>query len=240
MQKNLWHEIEKHPEIRVGQYIVPNFVSNSIAIKTSDSDIVIISPGKSLIDAFPKEWLNEELCMHLVMPNSFHYMGVQAWRDAFPKHRLYASKGAIKRLVKQGVASSESDITALESELPPLPFNYSVLIPPGHRGHDAWFKKHDKDSQTSLWITCDSFLNYERMSNQPIAKVMQKVLGAAPGLKMSQVIKWFLLDDKATFKQWALKQIDNDQPAVLIPSHGEVLASAELPMKLSSLLNKRL
>ncbi len=240
MQKKIWHEVENHPELRVGQYIVPNFVSNSVVIKTSDSDIVVLSPGKTLLEAFPEAWRNEELCLHIIMPNSFHYMGVKTWQAAFPRHRLYASKGAIKRLVSQGVAPSASEIIALETEQPPLPFNYSILFPPGHRGHDVWLKKYDKDTQNSLWVTCDSFLNYQRMSNQPVAKAMQKLLGAAPGLKMSQVIKWFILDNKAAFKDWALKQIENDQPTLLIPSHGELLASDELASKLASLLDARL
>ena len=240
MQKKIWHKLEDHPEIRVGQYVVPNFVSNSVLIRTSPTDIVVISPGKALLGAIPKEWMNEAPWLHIVMPNSFHYMGVKAWKETFPKHRLYASKGAIKRLVSKAVARQAAEITALEEEQPPLPFNYSLLFPPGHRGHDVWLKKYEKQSKTSLWITCDSFLNYERMSNQPVAKTMQKALGAAPGLKMSQVIKWFILDNKSAFKKWALAQIDNDRPTTLIPSHGEVLESKELGEQLKSLINKRL
>lgn len=240
MQKKAWHKLKGHPEIRVGQYIVPNFVSNSILIRSSQTDVVVISPGKALLEAFPKNWLSKNLCLHIIMPNSFHYMGVEAWKEAFPKHKLYASQGAIKRLVSKGAASSPGEITALESEHPPLPFNYSILFPPGHRGHDVWVKKFDKSSKASVWITCDTFLNYERMSNQTIARAMQKLLGAAPGLKMSQVVKWFILDNKSTFKSWALKQIENDQPTILIPSHGEVLIEERLSEKLQALLEQRL
>jgi hypothetical protein len=248
MQKKVWHKVANHPEIRVGQYIVPNFVSNSVLIRASKSDLVVVSPGKALLDSLQEELESTDkstdkktdVCMHIIMPNSFHYMGVKAWQETFPKHRLYASRGAIKTLVEKGVANSPEEITPLETEQPPLPFNYSILFPPGHRGHDVWIKKFDKESEKSLWITCDSFLNYDRMSNQPVAKAMQKVLGAAPGLKMSQVIKWFILDNKSAFKNWALKQIANDQPTVLIPSHGEVLESESLGQQLSTLLNERL
>ena len=240
MQKNIWHPISKHQEILVGQYIVPNFVSNSVVIKTSESDIVVISPGASLIADCPKEWSKTGTTIHLVMPNSFHYMGIDAWREAFPQHKLYASQGAIKKLLKKGVVTNSDEIISLEKQQAPLPFNYSVLFPPGHRADDVWLKKYDKGSQSSLWITCDSFLNYERMSNQPIARAMQKILGAAPGLKMSQVVKWFILDNKRAFKNWALKQIENDRPKILIPSHGEVLDSATLPAQLSALLSQRL
>jgi hypothetical protein len=240
MKKNIWHPVENHSDILVGQYIVPNFISNSIAIKASPSDIVVISPGQPLLENCPKEWLETGVTLHLVMPNSFHYMGVAAWCKAFPQHKLYASKGAIKRLSKVANLDSSQKLIALESQQPPLPFEYSFLFPPGHRGHDVWLKKFNKSSNTSLWITCDSFLNYDRMSNQPIAKAMQRMLDAAPGLKMSQVIKWFILDDKTKFKAWALAQIRNDQPFTLIPSHGEIAHSENLPEQLSTLLEGRL
>jgi len=69
---------------------------------------------------------------------------------------------------------------------------------------------------------------------------MQKLLGAAPGLKMSQIVKWFILDDRKQFKKWLLEQIAIDNPVALIPSHGEVLLTDNLAIRLSSLLKNRL
>ncbi len=240
MKKNIWYDVPRHTDIKVGQYVVPNFISNSVAIRASDTDYIIYSPGKPLIEAWPEEWPLSNVRMHLIMPNSFHYMGVKAWRLAFPDHKLYASRAAIKRLVSKGVARHSMEITAIEEAQPPLPFNYSFLQPPGHRAHDIWIKKFDRQTHTSLWITCDSFLNYDRVSNQPLARALQRALDAAPGLKMSQVIKWFILDKRSHFKQWALKQLDTDQPTTLIPSHGEVAQHPDLAEQLASLLQERL
>jgi len=182
MKKNTWHHLDRltenftpensQSEILVGQYIVPNFVSNSIAIKLSDKEFVLVSPGEPLIDAWPEEWRSDKIHMHIIMPNSFHYMGVKAWQAAFPQHTLYASQDAIARLIKKGVATSKNDIVALESKQPPLPKQYSILFPPGHRASDVWLKKYNEIDDSSLWITCDSFLNYERLSNQPFARAM--------------------------------------------------------------------
>ncbi len=239
MRKHIWHPLPGHDDIRVGQYIVPNFVSNSVAIKVDASDYVIISPGEPLINSWPDEWPHENATMHLVMPNGFHYMGVNAWQQAFPQHRLYAARGAIKRLIKQGVAAP-GDIHALEDTPPPLSDDYHFLFPPGHRAHDTWLRKYNRREGSSLWVTCDSFLNYERLSNQPVAKSLQKLLGAAPGLKMSQVVKWFILNDRKRFKRWALEQIKQDRPVTLIPSHGEVLSDIQLGAQLSSIIQQRL
>ncbi len=239
MKKNIWHTLDTHPEIRFGQYIVPNFVSNSVAIQVSDSEFVLVSPGEPLLERWPDAWRSEDIKLHIVMPNSFHYMGVAAWQKAFPNHSLYASKHAIPRLVEKGVANSESEINALETLTPSLPEGYSFLFPPGHRAGDVWLKKQIGGA-SSTWITCDSFLNYERMSNQPMAKAMQHLLGAAPGLKISQVVKWVILNDKKAFKRWSLEQLDADNPETLIPSHGEIAQGPNLKNELRTLITQRL
>jgi len=236
MKKNSWIAVNSHPDLLVGQYIVPNFVSNSIALQIATQEFVIISPGAPLLDNWPAKWKNEDTIMHIVMPNSFHYFGVHAWQQAFPNHFLYASKKAIPRLTKKGIIG---EVLALEETQPPLPEQYDFLFPPGHRAHDTWLRKRNDDG-TSLWITCDSFLNYERLSHQPVAKFMQKILGAAPDLKISQVIKWLVLNNRTSFKAWALSQLEQDRPNMLIPCHGEVRAEDDLSLALKILIESRL
>ena len=239
MKKNIWHKLESHPEISFGQYIVPNFVSNSVAIRVTDSEYILISPGEPLLKAFLDEGHVKDTKIHIIMPNGFHYMGVAAWQLAFSNTVLYASKAARVMLIEKGVAKNESDIICLEDNKLPLPQDYSLLFPPGHRGGDVWLKKQDTQ-HASIWITCDSFLNYERLSNQPVARILQKALNAAPGLKISQVIKWFILKDKKGFKLWLLKRLELDNPTTLIPSHGEIAQGKDLREKLENLVRQRL
>lgn len=241
MKKNTWIPLESHPEILLGQYIVPNFVSNSVAIKVDEHQFVLISPGEQLLKEWPASPSNKDVQIHIIMPNGFHYMGVPAWQAAFPNAKLYASEEAIPRLLEKGISKRgyEDGIRPLQSEQPPLPSGYDVLFPPGHREGEVWVRKRDEENGTT-WITCDSFLNYERYSNQPIARFLQKLLDAAPGLKMSQVIKFFIIKDRKSFKHWALEQVRTDKPATLIPSHGEVAQRANLADDIEALLKKRL
>ena len=114
-----------------------------------------------------------------------------------------------------------------------------MLIPPGHRGGDVWLSKQDAE-QGAVWLTCDSFMNYSRLSNQPIARTLQKLMKTAPGLKISQVVKYLLITDKRAFKRWALQQLEQDQPQTMIPSHGVVEQSRDLTQRLKSLLQERM
>jgi len=235
MKKNIWYPLDNMTGVYVGQYVVPSFISNSIALKVAEREWVLISPGASMLHAWPDICPHADSRLSIVMPNSFHYMGVEAWLARYPDAKLYASKKAIKRLSKKGF----TDITPLELEVPNLPDSFEVLVPPGHRGGDVWLSRRDA-RQGALWITCDSFQNYERYSNQPIARTLQKILDTAPGLKMSQFVKWLLLDDKRDFKRWVLARLQQDKPTTLIPSHGEVEQDGELPQRIAQLIDRRL
>ena len=241
MKKNVWFPVEGHPEIQVGQYVVPNFISNSVAVEISENEYLVYSPGASLLDSWPEDKRNEDTKFHIVMPNHWHYMGVPHWLEKVNHVRLYTSEKALpqvrEKLVKE--VHRALDIVALENRQPPLPEDYSFLFPPGHRGGDVWLRKR-KDDEYALWIICDSFLNYERVSNQPVAKMMQKLLGAAPGLKISEVVKWLVYDNRKTFRQWVLNQLAVDRPTTLIPSHGEVAQDTGLYNQLANLVASRL
>ena len=127
------------------------------------------------------------------MPNSYHHLGVEAWLKQFPESKLYASEKATKQLQKKKALPETLEIKNLDALRTILPCNMAIIEPPGHRAGDVWLVKH-AENNSALWITCDSFLNYDRVSNQPFARCMQKLLGAAPGLKMSQVVKWFIME----------------------------------------------
>jgi len=236
MKKKIWHDVPHHSELKVGQYVVPNFVSNSVWIQSDDNQAVVISPGQSLLETRPLSKAASDVHLHIVFPNGYHFMGVKAWQKAFPNHTLYASRRAIKMLEKKFEGASE--IIALEEATPPLPKDYCVKIPPGHRGGDAWFIKESDEGDT--WITCDSFLNYDRLSNQPIARLLQKWLDAAPGLKMSKVIKFLILSDRRSFKVWVLDQLAKRNVTTLIPSYGEIQPSERLGTELTSLIKRAL
>ncbi len=233
LKRNHWLAVSEHPELLVGQYIVPNFVSNSVAIRTSEQHFTLVSPGESLLESWPHQI--SKCRVDIVLPNHFHYLGAAAWLARFPNCKVYATRKAIPRLSKQGI----KDILAVDDASPTLPDGYQLVVPPGHRGGDLWIVKTGETDQ-GLWITCDSFLNYSRLSNQPVARTMQKLLGAAPGLKLSQVIKWFILDNRKAFKNWALDFLEREPPTMLIPSHGEIASAPDLSQQLKSLIASRL
>jgi len=234
MKRNQWTALSEAEDIWVGQYLVPNFASNSIAVKLAEDHWLLISPGEGLLDDWNKHWPDYAGRMSILMPNGYHFMGVAAWQEAFPQASLYASQKASKRLCKKGVEG----VLALEKHALALPSGMEIWVPPGHRAGDAWLIIKRKN--TCIWITCDSFLNYDRLSNQPIARALQRMLGTAPGLRIGEVIRWLILDSRASFKRWVLERLATQPPNILIPSHGEIYRGEDLSERLMNLVKQRL
>lgn len=228
-----WKRVPGCECISYARYIVPNFASNTVVLGNS-----VISPGADLLESFlenrPEFAESEGEGLSIVMPNAYHHLGVQAWLKRLPKATLRASEQAIERLEGFGF---EGIVPIREGESGPVEQS-QWAVPPGHRGGDVWLVLPSGDSWA--WVTCDSFLNYPRMSNQPVARFIQKVMGAAPGLKISRVIKYVLLTDRAKFRAWGLDFISKYPPNVLMPSHGDPHVSDTLALELEALMAKRL
>jgi hypothetical protein len=245
MKKNIWHDVTGHPEMKVGQYVVPNFVSNALSIQCAPDEFVLYSPGHRLVNDWIANVVPAEhvanLKIHIIMPNHWHYMGVSAWLERFPDAVLYASKKAQPTLQYKVEKSHPGKVVihTLDKISPLLPPGYEYLVPPGHRAGDVWLKKTDEQGGVS-WILCDSFLNYERMSRHFIARMMQRLFDAAPGLKISTVQKYWIFDDREAFRDWVLAQLAQDKPTMMIPSHGEIARSDDLFMALEDLVKARL
>ncbi|KZX75568.1 hypothetical protein A3715_14340 [Oleiphilus sp. HI0009] len=233
-----WKSVPDFSNIKYARYIVPNFASNTVCIELNEAKVVVISPGKSLIDSFAEmypgfdEVLGEGL--EIVMPNAYHFLGVASWLERFPKAKLYASEQAKPLLEGKGVRN----INVISDGDSLFDSDCQWFAPPGHRGGDLWLSVREQGKV--CWVTCDSFLNYPRMSNQPIARFTQKIMGAAPGLKLSRVIKYLLLTNRKSFKKWCLDMIHQERPVALLPSHGDPMLSTELADELERLVLSRL
>lgn len=157
-----------------------------------------------------------------------------AGKKKYPHLILTASPEIHPRLTKKGISSLES----LELLRQALPENMTLLKPEGLRAGEVWIRVQQKTGV--VWIVGDAFLNYARYSNRPIARFLQKMLHAAPHLKISTVIKYLLIKDRKRYKNWLLNQLKEDRPTTLIPLHGEVLKSEQVPLEIETIVQKRL
>lgn len=233
-QKIHWEPVDAEKTVWTAKYRSPGFIAHTSALAAKDGQLVVVSPGAPLVSHLPEGIPEAKLPPLALLPNAFHYLGLKAWKEKYPGITAVASSRAMPRLKKKGVAGLQ-DLALLKNKLPE---NVSILEPPGVRFGEVWLRV--SGSAGVAWIVCDAFFNYARFSKKPIARMIQKLSKAAPGLKISFLVKRFMIVDKKKYKDWLFEQLDRDRPNTLVPAHGEILRATDLPQKIRDLVQKRL
>lgn len=236
-EKTSWQVVDPEAKLFTCQYRVANFISRSNAFPTASGQWVIVSPSAEKLElpgTVIKDVPDSETVPCLVLPNAFHFLGYAAWKKKFPRAQGYAPEGALGRLTRKGCGDLKP-LAELKGLLPP---GVSVVELPGLRYGEAWFRFSHAGEST--WVTGDVFFNLKRFSRQPFARLTQKLLGSAPGLKLPATIKYVLIKDRKAFLSCLEKLLRKDKPTRLLPLHGEILSGPDLPQKLTALLRERL
>lgn len=165
----------------------------------------------------------------LLAPNHYHNGGLAPWQAKYPEAKVVSYPRGIPRLQKQVPGVS---ILGLEELQAALPEGVRLLIPTMAKQGEAWISA--KTSQGTAWYTVDGIINEPRLPKGPVGWLMW-VLGFRAGLTINNFFKRVFLEDKKAFKAWLLEQLSQDQPTLLIPSHGRVLRDPELTKKLTAI-----
>jgi hypothetical protein len=118
-----------------------------------------------------------------------------------------------------------------------LPEHVAVLELPGTRVGEVWLSV--RSPRGVAWLVGDAIFNM-KAARRFRPRLIQRITKAAPGLSMSQLMKWGGLRDRTAYKVWVLDRIAEDLPNRLVPLHGDVLEADDLPERLRALLDRRL
>jgi glyoxylase-like metal-dependent hydrolase (beta-lactamase superfamily II) len=228
----MWSPVATDPRLWESGYLVPNFRTRSLAIELQPGRFVIYSPGAPTRDSFVAQFSGRGAPAFILVPNHYHHLGIRAWVQRFPEIQVVCSEAARPRLARLGFERLRP-LTQLEPLLPP---GVSLLEPPGTRSGEVWIRI--KTDQT-LWVVADAFFNYPRVSRRPAARLMQRLMNAAPGLRVSRLVKWVLVRDRSAYKTWVLERARVDRPTVLIPLHGGIEEDPALPERIRQVMQAR-
>lgn len=228
----MWQEVIKN-QLWTAEYLVPGFKSRTTVARLDNEKLLIISPGAAVLESFAENFSNLGKPAFLLLSNSFHHLGAPTWRKSYPDVQVVCAEGAAKRIASKGHAH----VKPLVNLIPHLPSHMTLLEPAGTRMGETWVRIDHGGK--NIWIVCDAFFNMPRLSSRLITRLIQKLLSAAPGLKISALVKYGLVKDRGTYKSWVMEQIEKDRPALLVPAHGDILSADDLPDKLKSLMLRR-
>ena len=219
-----WTELREG--LWVGDYRIPGLPCRSTAVSLGEG-FLVYSPGESLLEPFAE--VGE--ARFLLAPNNFHHLGLPAWRAGGAD--VVIAEGARKRLQKQGHA----DLGSLDSLRTELPSSVRLLEPPGTRIGETWLRVQHPEGVT--WVVGDSFFSIDKAPKKLFMKAVTTVMGSAPGLRISRLMKWGGLNDRKGYRSWVEQQLDEDAPNMLVTCHGAVLTGDDVPDRIRGALAER-
>lgn len=154
----------------------------------------------------------------LVAPNHFHHLSLRRFRERYPKAIVVTSDGALPRLAKQG----HTELHPLAAADPLLPPGARFIQPPGLRNGEAWLSLPGDGGPT--WLVCDAWFNVTRKLTG-LMNVFARVMRIGPGLQVGRTFRLLAVSDRPTFLTFTRAELDQDRPAILVPSHGDPILS---------------
>jgi len=189
------------------------------AIQLTDGGLCLFSPVSGLGD----DALASLSCLGevrvLLAPNHYHNNGLAQYLKRFPPALLCASDAARPRLEKVTGLKFQT----LEDVRTALPANVACLEPRGLRNGEIWLRA--VGSKHAAWIVVDAFCGPKGRAAQPAAE--PELLSTFPR---------FGIGDRAGYLDWVTKQLSADNPTMLVPCHGAIVAGPNLAAQLRSLM----
>jgi len=172
----------------------------------------------------------------LVAPNHFHHLSLARFHERYPSAKVVCGTTALPRLRAKGY-----DYVAPVSEAADLlPSGAAFLECEGTRAGETFLSLPSTNGDSGrTWLACDAFFNVERPVTG-ITGVGLRALKTTPGLSIGQTFRWLALKEERAYAAWLVAAIAREKPTRLYLSHGEPIASPELPARLAALAKSRL
>jgi hypothetical protein len=156
---------------------------------------------------------------HLFAPNHYHNLGLAEYASSFPQASLCAPTQAIPRLEKvTGLAFH--DLAALSAK---LPAHITLAAPEGLKTGETWLRS--KTDDLSAWFVVDALAG-PKMADGRHRFDRPEMLKTFPH---------FGTRDAKSYTAWFERQLRADQPRLVVPCHGGIIAAHDLPRKLRQL-----
>ncbi|MFK7965229.1 MAG: hypothetical protein AB8C46_14805 [Burkholderiaceae bacterium] len=191
-------------------------------IKLKGGGVMLFSPVLGLTATGREQLDSLGEVKFLLAPNHYHNKAMAEYAQAFPEASIVASPDAQERLTRV-TGLQFDDLSGLKRVLPQ---HVKLLAPPGLKTGECWLRVKTKTDVA--WIVVDAF--YARAKNPRALEVaIPEMLGTFPNMGIA---------NKQTYRAWVQAQITADQPTIVVPCHGLLMRSANLPKRLASLMAK--
>ena len=216
-------ELEALRAIADGVWTARRGAQRMVAFRLADGELAFYSPVAGLTEAFRTSVDALGTVAAIVAPNHFHHLGVTEHADAFDVDTLVAPEGAIPRLERQ-TGHSFASLATIEDRLAK---GTALTVTEGARADEAWFR-FAHEGGTGYGV-CDAFGAKAAPDDPPLEEPV--IRGSFPMMCLPKKS-----EQRAPYIAWARERIAADRPTLLLPCHGAMVVSPDLPAMLDRLL----
>lgn len=218
-----WKVFDAHAPILTYEYSFGPGTANALAVGGQAGLVVVSPPCRAGSGVF------DDLSRHgpvraLVASNAFHYLGVAEWKARFPEAAIFAPAQAIARVERHSKLHGIRPLAEAASIAGP---RLELVDMPHYKTGEALVRITTE--RGPVWYVTDIVLNLPALPAHPIIRLLFKLSGSAPGLKLNNIAPVFMVRDKAALKRWLAAEFDKAPPGWLIPTHGDIVECASNP-----------
>lgn len=213
---NGWNVFDAQTPILTYAYSFGPGTANALAVGCEGGLMVLSPPRKAAgalddLEAFGA-------VRALVATNAFHHMGLAQWKTRLPAAELFAPAQSIARVERQtGLRGIQPVDNARAIAGPRL----ELFDMPHYKTGEVLLRI---DSARGLvWYVTDVIMNMRELPRHPLARLMFKLSGSAPGLRYNNIAPLFMVRDKAALRRWLAEEARKKPPRWLIPAHGDIV-----------------
>lgn len=203
-----------------GIYVARKGNLRCTAVRLKGGSVCLFSPLLATGSAAQESLAEIGPVTHLLAPNHYHHKGLCEYARMFPKAEICASAISTARLRKQ----TKLEFSGIADLGKQLPRNISFLEPEGLKTGEVWLRV--KTSDLVAWIVVDALAG---------AKMTAKTDRCAVPELLSTFPKFGVQDTEA-YISWVEARLKQDQPELVVPCHGSIIAATALPRAISRVM----
>lgn len=215
-----WNVIDGDAGLLWREYPFAKGAYATTLVLRGESGLVVVSPCPGL-DARAYDALREiGEVRALVANNAYHHLGQKEWRARFPDATSHAPATAIAGLEKKVPGASFGPLSEVA-----LRAGSAWCEPPGLKSGETMV--HVESARGPVWWTGDLLTNIQRLPGPPLRWLFSWT-DSAPGFRLFKLAVWTFVKDRASLREWMLREIDACPPALIVPAHGPPFDTADV------------
>lgn len=227
-----WTTLAESPLVLVREYGFGGGKANALAVALPNRTWMIVSPPPKLTAAEAQALAEHGQVVALVENNGSHHLGLGPCRALFPDAVTYAEPKAAARIRSKNKDAGQ--LEPIEALKPLLGDAVSIVAADGCKIGDVIV--HVQTERGSLFYASDFFANISQPPSNPFARLLFKLTGSGPGLRVFRIFFMVFVSDRKAAIDFLIRELQAHPPAVMVPAHGDVVASADLATTLLGML----